>query len=52
LEPAFSYLRRGPGDFPESERACCEVLSLPIYPELSHEQQIRAVQAIAQFYGK
>jgi dTDP-4-amino-4,6-dideoxygalactose transaminase len=52
LEPAFSYLRRAPGDFPESERACREVLSLPIYPELSHEQQIRAVQAIAQFYGK
>jgi dTDP-4-amino-4,6-dideoxygalactose transaminase len=52
LEPAFSYLRRGPGDFPESERACREVLSLPIYPELSHEQQIEAVRAVAQFYRK
>jgi dTDP-4-amino-4,6-dideoxygalactose transaminase len=52
LEPAFSYLRRGPGDFPESERACREVLSVPIYPELSHGHQSRAVQAIARFYGK
>ena len=52
LEPAFSYLGRGPGDFPESERACREVLSLPIFPELSREQQISVVQAIATFYNR
>jgi dTDP-4-amino-4,6-dideoxygalactose transaminase len=52
LEPAFSYLGRGLGDFPESERACREVLSLPIYPELSRAQQVSVVQAIASFYNR
>jgi dTDP-4-amino-4,6-dideoxygalactose transaminase len=50
LQPAFSYLGNTPGDYPESERACREVLSLPIYPEHSRERQISVVQAIAKFY--
>jgi dTDP-4-amino-4,6-dideoxygalactose transaminase len=36
LQPAYADLGYGPGDFPESERAANEVLSLPMYPELSH----------------
>lgn len=51
LQPAFSYLGNTAGDYPESERACREVLSLPIFPELSREQQISVVRAIATFYG-
>lgn len=35
LQPAYADLGYGPGDFPESERAALEVLSLPMYPELS-----------------
>jgi dTDP-4-amino-4,6-dideoxygalactose transaminase len=34
LQPAYSALGHGPGDFPFSEQAASEVLSLPIYPEL------------------
>jgi dTDP-4-amino-4,6-dideoxygalactose transaminase len=35
LQPAYEDRAYGPGDFPHSERAANEVLSLPMYPELS-----------------
>jgi dTDP-4-amino-4,6-dideoxygalactose transaminase len=50
LQPAFSELGHRPGDFPEAERACAEVLSLPIYPELSMQHLRRVVSNIAAFY--
>jgi len=49
LQKAFAYLGHAPGDFPESEKASREVLSLPVYPELPDAQQDRVVQAIADF---
>ena len=44
------YLKGAP-KLPESERAAAEVLSLPIFPELSAAQQGRVVDAIRGFYG-
>lgn len=41
-QPCFAYLGYKAGDLPETERACREVLALPIYPELE-EHQIREV---------
>jgi dTDP-4-amino-4,6-dideoxygalactose transaminase len=49
LQEAFSYLGHGHDDFPESEKASREVLSLPVYPELPDAQQDRVVQAISDF---
>jgi dTDP-4-amino-4,6-dideoxygalactose transaminase len=37
------------GDFPEAERASREVLALPMFPELSEDQQQTVVKAIAEF---
>ncbi len=50
LQKAFSYLGHKPGDFPASEAASREVLSLPIYPELTEAQQRSVVFAIAAFH--
>ena len=52
LEPAFACLSYGTGSFPHAEAACNEVLSLPIYPELTAEQQEAVVHAIARFYSR
>jgi dTDP-4-amino-4,6-dideoxygalactose transaminase len=38
-QPAYASLGYGPGSLPITERLCTEVLSLPIFPELSAEQQ-------------
>lgn len=51
LQPAFSYLGYHAGQFPESELASREVLSLPIYAELTEVQQSAVVQSIAHFYA-
>jgi dTDP-4-amino-4,6-dideoxygalactose transaminase len=48
LQRAFKHLAYQLGDFPESERASAEVLSLPIYPELTEEQQRTVVTAIGE----
>jgi dTDP-4-amino-4,6-dideoxygalactose transaminase len=52
LQPCFGYLGYGPGDFPESERAATEVISIPVYPELATDERERVAQAIEAFYGR
>jgi dTDP-4-amino-4,6-dideoxygalactose transaminase len=49
LQQAYSDLERGRGAFPVSEAACDEVLSLPMYPELSVEDMDRVADVIAAF---
>ncbi|MDP9040004.1 MAG: DegT/DnrJ/EryC1/StrS family aminotransferase [Acidobacteriota bacterium] len=51
LQAALSDLGYSHGDFPESERAAAEVLALPIYPELRHDEQETVVEAIREFYA-
>ena len=50
LQPCFESLGYAQGQFPEAERACNEVLSLPVYPELSEAQQETVIGAIREFY--
>jgi dTDP-4-amino-4,6-dideoxygalactose transaminase len=50
--PAYSYLHHQPEDFPVSSRLQEEVLSLPIYPELTDEQVRYVSKNILEFYAK
>lgn len=50
LQPAFKFLGYHEGDMPNAERASHEVLSLPVYPELSDAQQDLVVESLAGFY--
>ena len=49
-QPCFADLGYKDGSLPVSERAAREVLSLPIYPELTRAQLDRVVDAIRGFY--
>jgi dTDP-4-amino-4,6-dideoxygalactose transaminase len=49
LQPLYASLGYKAGDFPHSERAAREVLSLPMYPELLKAQIARVVETIAEF---
>jgi len=50
LQPCFSHLGYRPGRLPESERASAEVLSLPVYPELTQGQLDCVIETIGGFY--
>ena len=52
LQPCFAYLGYREGQFPESERAAREVLSLPVFPELTAAQRDAVVDAVRSFYGR
>ena len=52
LQPCFRDLGYTAGDFPVSEAASGEVLALPIYGELTEEQQTWVVEAIRRFYHR
>lgn len=51
LQPCFAYLGYKEGSCPESERAAREVLSLPIYPELTRSQLDEVIYGVRAFYG-
>jgi dTDP-4-amino-4,6-dideoxygalactose transaminase len=52
LQPCFAYLGYKAGSCPESERAAAEVLSLPIYPELTQAQLDEVIEGVRAYYGR
>jgi dTDP-4-amino-4,6-dideoxygalactose transaminase len=50
-QPAYANLGYGPGSLPVTERLCAEVLSLPIFPELSEEQQDTVITQLRRLAG-
>jgi dTDP-4-amino-4,6-dideoxygalactose transaminase len=49
LQPAFESLGYGPGSLPVTERLCGEVLTLPMFPEMTDSEVQRVCDALANF---
>jgi dTDP-4-amino-4,6-dideoxygalactose transaminase len=52
LQPAYKNLGLKKGSFPVSEQLAKEILSIPIYPELSEEQRAYIVDEITGFFRR
>jgi dTDP-4-amino-4,6-dideoxygalactose transaminase len=50
LQKAYASLGHKPGDFPVAEKAAREVLSLPIYPEMTDKHVQRVTDAVKDFF--
>jgi dTDP-4-amino-4,6-dideoxygalactose transaminase len=52
LQPALEWMGHHEGDFPHTEQAAREILSLPLYPEIGEEQIAQVVQALTVAVGR
>jgi dTDP-4-amino-4,6-dideoxygalactose transaminase len=51
LQPAYSSIGYPPGTFPNAERACQRVLSLPVFPGMSAEQIAFVADSVRELAG-
>jgi dTDP-4-amino-4,6-dideoxygalactose transaminase len=51
LQPCFAYLGYRRGSFPVAEGAMDSVISLPVYPEMTSQQQDEVIDAVLSFYA-
>lgn len=52
LQKAYTQLGYTKGDFPVSEKLAAEIVSLPMFPQLSDEQQARVAATISAFISQ
>jgi len=52
LQKSNAFLGHQEGDFPEAERACREVLALPMYPEMDPKDVKTVSDTVNEFYSK
>ena len=51
LQPAFAHLGQGPGSCPIAERAADEMISLPMFPQLTIEQVDHVAASLRRALG-
>jgi len=51
IQPCMAHHGFSEGDFPLTEQACLEALSIPVFGELSDEQKDAVIEVLASFYG-
>jgi dTDP-4-amino-4,6-dideoxygalactose transaminase len=51
LQGAFAFLGHREGSFPVAEQAAHEIVSLPMFPEITAEQQRRVVASLRRAFG-
>ncbi|MBX7243938.1 MAG: DegT/DnrJ/EryC1/StrS family aminotransferase [Candidatus Sumerlaeaceae bacterium] len=51
LQPSMAFDYRK-GDFPEAEKACSEMLSIPMYGHMTEDQALEVSKAVAAYYAK
>lgn len=51
LQKAYNYLQYREGDFPIAEKLSDRILSLPLWPEISHNQIDQVCSAIKDFFS-
>jgi dTDP-4-amino-4,6-dideoxygalactose transaminase len=51
MQQCFIYLGYQEGDLPVSEQAAKDVIALPMFPELTSDEQAQVISAIAEFYS-
>jgi dTDP-4-amino-4,6-dideoxygalactose transaminase len=49
LQKAYENFGYKKGDFPVTERVAMEIVSLPMYPSLTPEQQRRVIEKVQEF---
>jgi len=51
MQKAYSWLHYRPMDLPAARRLATEIVSLPMFPQLTVEQQVQVVREIKEFTG-
>ena len=52
LQKAYAFLKYGPEDFPVAARVAAQIVSLPMFPQLTEDQQARVAEEVRIFTSK